>query len=419
MKISFNGKWKYQVDPLNAGMKESWWELTWIINQYAKLEEINLPNNWNRLPELKRYEGIVWFFYSFELKEDQKNLESSELFLQFKAANYETHLWINGVDYGVHEGNFLPFRFRINSEAINYKESNYIAVRVENLRKKDRIPTSSRDWFNYGGIYRDIDFLILNKYRINWIGIKSNIHMRGSATVNVHYEFKVPKKRINLSESKNHEIKWNLYYLGDLSSQNQERRQKKVLLKSGSHLTSYKDRKDNFSIQLDEAQVWSPANPRLYEIELTLTESEELYITRFGIREVIIKDSRLFLNRKSISLQGVNLHEELVPYGRSIPIEERRKDVITIKQMGFNALRTAHYPHDESIYDICDEEGLLVLEEIPVYWGINFSSKKMLALAARMLRTMIRRDFNHPSIIMWSAGNEIPITETACFQFMA
>ncbi|MFX0095780.1 MAG: sugar-binding domain-containing protein, partial [Candidatus Hodarchaeota archaeon] len=315
MILSLNGKWKYRVDPVNVGTKESWWESKWLSDHYTSLKEITLPNNWNTIPELEKYEGIVWFFHSFDLKENENYLNDSDIFLRFKAVNYETRLWVNEVYHGVHEGNFLPFKFKIKPESINNKERNYIVVRIENFRKKNRIPAPSRDWFNYGGIYRDIDLLIIEQYRINWVGIISKIQKGGDASINVHIELNVPKQHKKSSETKNHEIKWDLYYLGDLSSKNRKKRTQNdpILIKYGVFTSLYNNRKENFSIQVEEAQIWSPNNPRLYKIELSLTESRHTYITRFGIREIKVHGSKLLFNSRSLSLQGVSLHEELVP----------------------------------------------------------------------------------------------------------
>jgi beta-glucuronidase len=410
MKISLNGEWRFFIDSENTGISNALWGEDWILDQYSSLRKINLPNNWNIIPELEKYEGIVWFFHIINNLEDEK-LENSDLFIQFKAVNYNTCLWINGINCGKHEGNFIPFKFKIEPNV--FKKQNCIAVRVENLRKKNRIPTFSRDWFNWGGIYRDIDLFLCKKYRIDWVGVKTTILKGGQSKVEVMYEIQNPKPA---SEGYQKIISWKLFSLGTLSSQ-ESRKKEPILVDSGAISTHLS--KGTFSFFIKNAKLWSIQNPQLYQLQLFLQESQEPYIIRFGIREIKIVGENLFLNNKSVSLKGVSLHEELMPYGRAIPKEKRREDARNIKKLGFNALRTGHYPHDESIYEICDEEGLLVLEEIPVYWGIDFRDNQVLRKATQMTRDMIRRDFNHPSIIMWSVGNEIPILRKDCQQFMA
>jgi beta-glucuronidase len=242
--------------------------------------------------------------------------------------------------------------------------------------------------------------------------VKTTTQKEGDARVEVVYELRTPR----LAPEDQIGISWKLLYLGNISSQNPQRGEP-LLVDNGT--ISQHSTQNSFSFHVEKAKIWTPDEPQLYQLEMSLQESQEPYVTRFGIREIKVVGSTLFLNNKPVSPHGVSLHEELVPYGRAIPLDRRREDVLNIKKLGFNALRTGHYPHDESIYEICDEEGLLVFEEIPVYWGIDFSSKKVLKKAARMLTDMIRRDFNHPSIICWSTGNEIPILNKDCRQFMS
>jgi beta-glucuronidase len=115
---------------------------------------------------------------------------------------------------------------------------------------------------------------------------------------------------------------------------------------------------------------------------------------------------------------GVSLHEELMPYGRTISEKDRLRDLRAIKELGFNTLRTAHYPHDEKLIEIADKVGMMILEEIPLYWRCDFANPSVQRLAARMMRDLIRRDFNHPSVILWSMGNEVPIENVTCRRFM-
>lgn len=112
------------------------------------------------------------------------------------------------------------------------------------------------------------------------------------------------------------------------------------------------------------------------------------------------------------------MHEELMPYGRTIPEKERLKDLRMMRKLGFNTLRTAHYSHDEKLIALADEVGILTLEEIPVYWFCDFKNPKVLKLALSMIKGLIYRDFNHPSVILWSCGNEINVEHRVCYRFM-
>ncbi|MHA1453718.1 MAG: glycoside hydrolase family 2 TIM barrel-domain containing protein, partial [Promethearchaeota archaeon] len=190
-----------------------------------------------------------------------------------------------------------------------------------------------------------------------------------------------------------------------------------VLIKSGDN--RFVESKNNeFSFELENPKLWNPDHPELYKLEIHLAGTNFRKSVRFGVRSIKSTKNGLFLNNKRIKLYGVSLHEEQIPYYRTMSTDIRKSDVLAIKELGFNALRTAHYPHDESLIELADIEGLLILEEIPVYWGVAFDDPTVFKTAAHMLRTLIFRDYNHPSVIMWSCGNEIPINNLACSRFI-
>ncbi len=468
MKYLLNRKSTYKVDLENSGIKEGWWIPSWIEEHKIDLETIELPNCWNSIPSLRKFEGIVWFFIEFESIPGYSEVPNSsrlfDLYLHFKGVNYHSTVWLNGVELGTHESGFLPFEFKIIPDTLG--ETNFIAIRVENFRKSDRIPCKSFDWYNYGGIYRDFEVHIKEKYRIEWMGISSEIDENDNAKLQVKLELVDNREGITIVEEMMHHITWNLYYLGDLSTYAQQQKEvmtteeelvpssdseespiedqdiiddflmesspenttesesldeksqeAKVLIKSGDY-RFIEAKKSEFFFNLETPKLWSPTHPELYKLEVHLVGANDEKSVRFGIRDIESNHNGIFLNNKRIKLFGISLHEEQVPYYRTIPIDIRQRDVQAIKSLGFNALRTAHYPHDESLIEIADKEGILILEEIPVYWGIAFDDAKVFKKAARMLRTLIHRDYNHPSVIMWSCGNEIPVSNLACSRFM-
>lgn len=479
MNTSLNGMWKFVEDPSNDGLEKGWWKPDWIDSKFDSMEEIELPNCWNIVEGFDKYEGIMWFYKEF--MDIPKYSTNDDLYIRFKAANYQTKVWIDEAYLGEHNGGFLPFKFEIVPEILNLREKHYIIVRVENHRKKDRIPCESFDWYNWGGIYRDIDFQVLDKLRIEWAGVSSHLVSDQRATLTINYDI-IDNRDIRSPDSEfQAEILWSLYYLGDLSSERETQlkashskkpesiEDKKnddgskrgedtpfeipdtmgdvdieepeemdvldnlirehtdmdffasavdetktaavegALIKSGTYETNASVKSGSFHIEVEEPNFWWPDSPELYQVGLVLKNSSHQTVLRFGIREVRTDGTKLLLNNKRIFLHGVSLHEELNPYGRAIPEEKRRRDVLDIKKLGLNAIRTGHYPHDGSMYSIMDEEGLLAFEEIPVYWGIAFDNLDTLAQAKKMMKTLIRRDYNHPSIIMWSCGNEIPV----------
>ncbi len=469
MKYLLNRKGTFKVDLYNEGINEGWWIPSWIEANKNTLESIELPNCWNSIPSLRKFEGIVWFFLEFDnipgYTELSKRARLYDLYLHFKGANYNSTVWLNGVELGTHDYGFLPFEYKVISDTLNTGDTNYIAVRVENFRKKNRIPSKSFDWYNYGGIYRDIEFHIKEKYRIDWMGVTSEVNSVSNAKIKVKIRIVDNRENITTVEEMMHHITWNLYYIGDISTSsrgekpviavNEDSQQSseseepliddtdiiddflnestlnptidsirpdriqepEVLIKSGDK--RFVDMKKNeFTFELENPKLWSPNHPELYKLEVHLAGTNFRNSVRFGVRSIKSTKNGLFLNNKRIKLYGVSLHEEQVPYYRTMSTEIRNSDVLAIKRLGFNALRTAHYPHDESLIELADIEGLIILEEIPVYWGVAFDDPEVFKTAAHMMRTLIFRDYNHPSVIMWSCGNEIPVSNLACSRFI-
>ncbi|MHA1268218.1 MAG: glycoside hydrolase family 2 protein [Candidatus Helarchaeota archaeon] len=389
MKETLSGKWLLYTDKDNTGIDDKIYLQSNIDKNKSEFSEIEVPSCWNSLPKLERYEGYCWYFKIFEIQEFD-DIEN-EFFIIFNGVNYYAKVWFNDKYLGAHSGGFLPFKFKINSQDLRKMGKNYLAVYVENIRKKSRIPGKIFDWYNWGGIHRDVYYEILPKSRFNWFHITTTL-AKNYARLKCDYELTQIKEF-------EYEIKF-----------------KDEVIKKG-HI-SPKTIKGTFYVNIKNPHIWAPETPNLHFLNLNFDNNKHIHVIRFGIREIQVKGPYLYLNRKRIKLFGVSLHEELVPFGRSIPVEERKRDLENIKNLGFNALRSAHYSHDESLLELADEIGLLILEEIPVYWNINFKNIQTLKLAIKMIHDLIFRDFNHPSVIFWSVGNEIPIESIYCRKFI-
>jgi len=392
VKISLNGNWKYKCDSEQAGELDNWYNPVFITKNWDILPDYKLPACWNTIIEggilqYDRYEGYFWFFHQFTLEQIEKN---RDYFLSFKGVNYYCKVWINGTYLGDHQGGFLPFQLKIPISILD--KTNFIAVEVENFRKFDRIPALQFDWYNWGGVHRDINLMIEPQRRIEWIHIITEEFTEASARLMINYKL-----------TQKSSIQW------------------RVLQNLKAILEGYIENKQSqgkFSLIISNPEAWSPDSPFLYEFEAQIDDSEYSYSTKFGIRTIEVRQSGIYLNNKLMKIRGVSMHEELMPYGRTIPKEERWKDLKRMKELGFNSLRTAHYSHDEKLIALADEVGILILEEIPVYWFCDFKNPKVLKLALSMMKGLIYRDFNHPSVILWSCGNEINVEHRACYRFM-
>ncbi|MFX1569513.1 MAG: glycoside hydrolase family 2 protein [Promethearchaeota archaeon] len=391
--VSLNGKWKCISDHQNIGIKNKWYDQEHYELDRKNLIDIEIPKSFNNLDEFGNFEGIVWHFYQFKMRETL-DLSKFDYQIRFKGANYNSKVWLNGKYLGQHNGGFTPFTFNINSKIID--KENDLIVRIDNKRRKDYVPAISFDWFNWGGIYRDVDLIILDKNRLEKVSIKTSVITKQKSKIEVTFQI---KGKVSL--------RWQVL---DQSKSN--------VLYNGTSLESSGN--GGFNFVMKNPQLWSPENPNLYNLEIynSLHNDTLIFETYFGIRQIEINGIDLILNKEKIFLKGASLHEEYMPYGRTIPYEKRREDILNIKALGFNAIRTAHYSHDEALMDIADKEGILILEEIPVYWAIDFKNLKTCETAANMLKELIWRDINHPSVIWWSVGNECPLHKKSCSKFI-
>jgi beta-glucuronidase len=393
--ISLNGKWKCKSDIKNKGIENKWYlPENYNVND-IDLYDIEIPKSFNLLEEFENFEGVIWHFNQFEVK-GNFDFNKYDFQIRFKGANYNTKVWLNGRFIGKHNGGFTPFYFNINN--LIKERENFLTVRTDNTRKKDQIPPISFDWFNWGGIYRDIDLLILYKNRIKDVIIKTNLRNKQESKIEVSYNVKG-----------NVLLEWQILDSSKLH----------VLYESAAPEGSGKG---SFNIIINNPKLWAPNTPNLYYLRIynisQKNDKKLIFKSHFGIRQIEVIGTNLYLNKEKIFLKGASLHEEYMPYGRSIPYKKRKEDVDNFKSLGFNAIRTGHYSHDEDLIDIADKVGVLILEEIPVYWSCDFKNPQTYETAANMLKELIWRDINHPSVIWWSVGNELPLHTKSCSKFV-
>jgi len=392
MQFILNGEWRAKPDPAGDGERNRWFDIAKSDAAAPEWEPVEVPSCWNSDPRYDRYEGLFWYAVDFPMPEHDAG--ETEPAIRFGAVNYFCRAWLNGLEIGSHEGGYLPFEFEI--DPANIKKNNRLVVLVDNLRSSKRIPGEVFDWYNYGGIVRDVVFFMRRPLRFESVRVSGRPIGASSAEVTVDFK-----------QTESFGFKWRI-----------------TPADGGNQVAAGTLEQDSptgrFIAGFRGAKTWSPESPNLYNIELEPLEdaAADPYVARFGVREIRIDGTKILLNGDSVKLRGVSLHEELEPYGRAIPAEERARDVADIKKLGFNALRTAHYTHDEALLDAADEAGLLVFEEIPVYWEIDYEDPRVYALARSMLRDMTERDFNHPCVILWSVGNEVPVEHAECADFI-
>lgn len=386
-KVSLNGKWNYCIDVFDTFLRKRFFEEKVLDENQCKLpvdfsfddwEEIVLPNNWNLLkPEYYFYEGTVVFTRKFEWKKNK----GKRVILKIGAANYETKIWLNKNLIGRHLGGYTPFYIDITNEL---EDENRLILTVNNTRKLENVPSINFDWFNFGGIFRDIEL------------------------------FEVPEKEIikevffYLDKKNNKKIKYQIKLLNDSE-------QKKVTIEIPElniFLENYTDKEGKCfgEIEVGSLELWSLDKPKLYEIVIkTSTDIVKDYI---GFRTIQVNDSKVYLNNKEIFLKGICVHEESEKNGRALNENEILNTLNTAKELGCNFIRLTHYPHSERVSKLADKLGILLWEEVPVYWALDFENEITNFTAQNQLKELILRDRNRASVIIWSIGNENPDTDS-------
>jgi len=400
--VSLNGKWQYIVDPYETGFynyrwaernendREAYWSSDIPDNKtdrkehgYSDKYTLNVPGDWNsQNPKFLYYEGTVWYKKSFDF---QKSNPGDLLFLYFGAVNYRADVYLNGKKLGMHKGGFTPFNFEIADSVLKPK-GNFLVVKVDNKRGKDEVPTLNTDWWNYGGITRDVKLVIVPK---NFVQDYSIQLAKGSA----------------IAKDKTVEgwIKFNTSLNGEVGLEIPELKFKKLLPVNGDSIS--------FNIKISGLQLWSPGNPKVYRVVIN-TEKDKIE-DKIGFRTVEVQGKQILLNGKPLFLRGICIHEE-IPQG--IRRAYSKQDAIQLlreaKELNANMVRLAHYPHNENMTRTADSMGILVWSEIPVYWTIDFENAEVFQKAKTQLKEMIARDHNRASVIIWSVGNETPVNAT-------
>jgi Beta-galactosidase/beta-glucuronidase len=377
-KESLNGEWNYGIDQYDNCLRSKWYEEKYVDEDgrpypvdfsFDLWDKMYIPSCWNMIDKLFYYEGSIVFTRKFRYI----NRGESHVFIKFGGVNYDAKVFINGQFMGMHRGGSTPFYVNA-TEAL--KEDNRILVVVNNRRERDRVPCENTDWFNYGGIYRDVELIRLSE---NYI---KNVHVElvaGSAYEKVRVAVEVKGQQINGTAN---------VYIEELGV-------KADILVSNGYGEIVFAAKPN---------LWSPEQPTLYDV--LVTYEEDSLKERVGFREIEVKGKEIFLNGENIFLKGICAHEESLKNGKAVTEEEVRENYSIAKEMNCNYMRLAHYPHAEAAARIADEVGIMLWEEIPVYWAIAFDNEPTWLDAKNQLEELIIRDRNRASVIIWSVGNE-------------
>lgn len=383
-KESLNGHWHYAVDQYDTFLRQRWYNENYydgggntlpVDFSFDEWELMDLPCCWNMTDRMYMlYEGSMVFTRKFIYA---KQNDDERMILKIGAANYICRVFINKKYVGMHRGGSTPCYFDIS----DYLEhDNRIILQVDNTRRSNQVPMENTDWFNYGGIYRDIELIRVPKLHVKEFKI----------ALEPDSFFEKIGVKVSMSENYSGTAKLEINELGISKEINIENGKGKLVFDA-------------------KPELWSPESPKLYDV--TLECAGDKVSDRVGFREIRVKGMDIILNGKPLFLRGISCHEESVPNGKALTDEERLENIHIAKELGCNFMRVAHYPHSERMAQLADEIGLFLWEEIPVYWGIDFDSEDTYSDAENQLKELINRDYNRASVIIWSVGNENPDTD--------
>lgn len=377
-KESLNGLWHYAVDQYDTCIRQHWFAERYtdqngftmpVDNSFDEWPTMQLPCCWNTQSEkFELYDGSMVFTRKFRYEAQNKE----KVLLKIGAANYICRVFLNQEYLGMHRGGSTPAYFDVTGLL---QAENRIIIQADSTRRPEQVPTENTDWFNYGGVYRDIELIRLPETYIK----------RFQIALVSDGAFNKIKVRVRLSEPVNTAAQLRIDELGLCAE---------IPVTEGA----------GEAVLEAHPVLWCPENPKLYAVSLSCAGDE--VSDEVGFREIRVQGHDILLNGKSIFLRGISAHEESVPNGKALTDEERLENIRLAKELGCNFMRAAHYPHDERMARLADREGILLWEEIPVYWAIRFTREKTYADARNQLLELIERDWNRASVIIWSVGNE-------------
>lgn len=397
---TLNGAWEFRFDDADEGELVGWFapDAAWPQST------IDIPSTWNAVfPERLWYQGPAWYRRDFDVPATWP--DGGRIFVRFGGAALRARVWLNGVELGEHLFGFTPFEFDLTDHL--HPNGNRLVVRVDNAILDRAIPDAEWDgWWNWGGIYRDVT--LIRRPDVHLANMWMDTRMSGdawSASIHAIVRNSRPSRVAATLE----------VALADATGPVWSRIVPASLGRGETAIA--------LEAAFGDVATWSPDSPTLYTLTATLKElpsgpqREKIRHTRnvrTGFRQIETDRGRILLNGEPLRIRGVNYHEEYPGVGNAVPMERVREDLKTMRELGVNMVRLAHYPQADHVYDLCDEMGFLVWDEIPAWQtsAATLGDEEVLETWAKpQLAEMIDAHRAHPSVVFWSVANEIP-TET-------
>ncbi len=356
-------------------------------NEWSKIQ---VPSNW----ELK---GFGTYNYGHdENKADEKGLykfnfkapdnwKDKRVFIVFEGAMTDTEVKINGQLAGpVHQGGFYQFEYEITN-ILKFGQENLLEAIVSKMSSNERINLAERksDYWVFGGIYRPVYLKVVPNEYISWTAIDGKAN--GEFNIDIHLNEIIKPGQVEAQIIKNN---------GTLF---------------GSKFSTTFNAEDTIirlSTQVPNPETWTAESPNLYSVDISLKREEKIiHIIReqFGFRTIEVREGKgIFLNENRIILKGCDRHSFRASSGRAVSRKQCLEDIMLLKEMNMNAVRMSHYPPDAYFLELCDQYGIYVLDELAGWQKPPYDTPT----GRRLVKQLVKRDVNHPSVLFWDNGNE-------------
>lgn len=377
---SLNGKWAAIPDLYDQGERMKIYENNKPTGKTDFYEysfeggmRLNVPGDWNsQSPEMKYYEGTVWYQRTFTAKAEP----GTRRFLYFAGVSTRCNIYLNGKKIISHEGSFTPFQIEV-TDALKDGE-NLLVCEVNNNRRVDAIPAMSYDWWNYGGITRDVMLVTVPTQYIADYFVRLEKGKKDVIALSVSLSEAVAGKKITVKIPE---------------------------LKVNCEMTTDAQGNAEASVKVRSLQRWSPESPKLYNIEIA--SPDDKVTESIGFRNIDTRGTKVFLNDKEIFLRSISFHEEIPQrMGRAFSPADADMLLSEARALGVNTIRLAHYPQNEYIVRKAEQMGFMLWEEIPVWQSIDFTNDVTMGKARTMFDEMLQRDKNRCAVSMWGVANE-------------
>ena len=387
---TLNGEWSYIVDPMNNGLPESSFfggfpknktqktGMELIEYNFDTAAKIQIPGAWNAIDKkLFFYRGPVWLYKKFNYQPKKEAITH----LYIEGSNFTTKIFINGSIIGEFEGGYVPFNFDISKHLKNGE--NILLVHTDNTLNQSSVPTQKTDWWPWGGIVGDVYIVETPKKFIQNAYLQLNPENFSEALFKLEMNQELSGQRIVLEIPE-------LQFKDEFITNTVGFIRESIII---------------------APRLWSPTDPKLYKV--IISSDQEIVSDEIGFRSIKVEGQNIYLNNSEIQFKGIAMHSEPIGIPGPAFSKEHFQDLLLMaKDLNINFIRAAHYPYTRHLAKVADRLGLMLWEEVPVYWNIDWDNSETLNIAINQIKRLVQRDQNRASVVVWSVANETPLSSS-------